>query len=45
MHVATFDASDGAKYNNENCQVARALFESLPSVRVRYWCKKGRYRI
>lgn len=44
IHVATFDAADGADYNRENCQVAQGLFEAQPGVKVRYWCEKGRYR-
>ena len=44
IHVATFDATDGDKYNSENCQIARDLFANQPRVTVRYWCEKGRYR-
>jgi hypothetical protein len=44
IHVATFDAVDGDRYNVENCQTARTLFEGQPGVRVRYWCEKGRFR-
>jgi len=44
IHVATFDAAEGAKYNAENCEIARDLFESQPGVTVRYWCEKGRYQ-
>ena len=43
IHVASFDAADGAKYNNENCNVAGELFKNQPGVTVRYWCEKGRY--
>jgi hypothetical protein len=43
IHVATFDASEGAKYNAENCEIARRLFEEQPRVSVRYWCEKGRF--
>lgn len=44
IHVATFDATGGDRYNNENCQIARTLFEGQPGVVVRYWCEKGRYQ-
>jgi hypothetical protein len=44
IHVALFDSKDGDEYNNENCSVARELFQKQPGVKVRYWCEKGRYR-
>jgi len=44
VHVATFDAREDEKYNNENCQVARELFAGQSGVTVSYWCEKGRYR-
>lgn len=44
IHVATFDASDGHDYNNENCRLASDLFRTQPGVTVRYWCEKGRYK-
>jgi hypothetical protein len=46
IHVATFDADDnaGGTYNQENCGVARALFQSQEGVTVNYWCEKGRYK-
>lgn len=43
-HVATFDASDGEKYNQENGELARVLFQQQPAVRTRFWCEKGRFR-
>jgi hypothetical protein len=43
IHVATFDAADGADYNRENCEAARSLFVSQPGVVVRYWCERGRF--
>ncbi len=43
-HVASFDARESERYNRDNCEVARQLFQSQPGVRVRYWCEKGRYR-
>ena len=44
VHVATFDAADGERYNQSNCDIARALFQDQPGVTVRYSCEKGRYR-
>jgi hypothetical protein len=58
IHVATFDADGGAKYNLANCEFARDLFTSnqphfrdyrsntvaLGTMRVKYWCEKGRFR-
>lgn len=44
VHVATFDASDGADYNRENCEQARALFQAQPNIQTRFWCEKGTYK-
>jgi hypothetical protein len=44
IHVATFDAQDGEKYNRENCQIAADLFLAQPGVIVKYWCEKGLFR-
>lgn len=44
IHVATFDASEGADYNRDNCEIARALFGGQPAVTAKYWCEKGVYR-
>ena len=44
IHVASFDAADGAEYNAENCSIAQDLFASQPGVKVRYWCEKGRFK-
>jgi hypothetical protein len=44
IHVASFDASDGEKYNRENCELATQLYKAQPGVTVRYFCEKGRYR-
>lgn len=43
IHVATFDSNDGEKYNKENCELARSLFQAQPGVTVKFWCEKGRY--
>lgn len=44
VHVATFDADDGESYNQENCMIAAELFKQQPSVKVRYWCERGRFK-
>ena len=44
LHVATFDAADGAPYNNENCLSARDLFQQEPAVKTTFWCEKGKFR-
>lgn len=44
MHVASFDADEDGKYNDENCQQAQQLFQAQAGVSVRFWCEKGRYR-
>ncbi len=41
VHVATFDADEKPSFNQENCETARALFQSQPDVKVRYWCEQG----
>jgi hypothetical protein len=43
VHIATFDAAYGERYNRENCERARFLFVSQPGVIVRYWCERGRF--
>lgn len=44
LHMATFDAADGAEYNRGNCLIAARLFQQQPGVIVRYWCEVGHYR-
>lgn len=47
IHIATFDADQGDSsedYNRENCWIAANLFQSQPSVTIRYWCERGIYR-
>jgi hypothetical protein len=43
LHIATFNAADGAAYNNENCLSARDLFQQQSGVKTNFWCEKGRY--
>lgn len=44
VHVATFNAKDGAEYNHDTCEQARELFQVQPSTTSRYWCEKGGFR-
>ncbi len=44
VHIATFDAADGADYNRENWMLARDLFLAQAGVRTNFWCEPGRYR-
>lgn len=44
IHVASFDASDGKDYNQENCRIAADLFKAQPGVTVRYWCEMGKFK-
>ena len=41
IHVATFDAADGATYNRDNCEIAKNLFQNQQGVNVTYWCERG----
>lgn len=41
IHVATFDAADGATYNRDNCEIAKNLFQNQQGVTVTYWCERG----
>ena len=43
VHIATFDSTDGAKYNQENCQIAQELFQKQVGVITKFWCEKGRF--
>ena len=44
IHVGTFDAVDGEKYNSGNCDLAATLFASQAGVIVRFWCERGPYK-
>ncbi len=44
LHVATFDAKDGEKYNQENCEIARELFQKQDGVITKFWCEKGKFK-
>lgn len=41
-YIGVFDAPDGDKYNRENCEVARSLFQDQPGVLTHFWCQPGR---
>ncbi len=40
VYIASFDAKESEKYNRENCEIARDLFQAQPFVRVKYWCNQ-----
>lgn len=42
VHVATFDSTEGAAFNQQNCSEVAILIRSQPGVTVRYWCEPGR---
>lgn len=44
VHVATFEAADGEKYNQENCALASDLFGAQPGVTSGFWCEKGKFK-
>jgi hypothetical protein len=44
IHIATFDVNEQDEYNKGNCEIARALFQQQPGVKVKYWCEKGYYK-
>lgn len=44
LHFATFDASDGEAYNQENCNLTKDLIDKVNNNVTRFWCEKGIYR-
>jgi len=50
IHIATFDSSvksyGGTQedYNQNNCDIARDLFQNQPGVLSRFWCEKGKFK-
>ncbi len=44
IHVATFDAKEGEKYNQENCDIAKDLFQKQDGVLTKFWCEKGVFK-
>jgi hypothetical protein len=52
IHVATFDADHGSKYNLANCEFVRDFFNAnqphyrgmiYEDIKVKYWCGNGQY--
>lgn len=41
IHVASFNAKEGEKYNQENCDIAKDLFQKQEGVVTKFWCEKG----
>ena len=41
VHIATFDAAQGERYNREHCLIVRDLLQGPPGGRIRYWCEPG----
>jgi len=41
VHIATFDAKQGAAYNSQNCEIAKMLFTRQNSDTSEYWCEQG----
>lgn len=41
IHIATFDAIEGATYNRDNCEISKTLFQGQSGVTVTYWCERG----
>ena len=41
IHVASFNAKEGEKYNQENCDIAKDLFQKQEGVLTKFWCEKG----
>ena len=44
IHVATFNAKSGYKYNWDNCIIAARLFQSQPGIGTYFWCEPGRFK-
>lgn len=44
IHVATFNSADSDPYNEENCNLAKTLFQSQPKILTTFWCEKGTYQ-
>jgi hypothetical protein len=44
IHIATFNASEDEKYNQENCDIAKGLFQKQDGVLTKFWCEKGKFK-
>jgi hypothetical protein len=45
IHVATFNAKEDEKYNQENCEIAKNLFQKQKGILTKFWCEKGEFKI
>ena len=44
IHVASINAKEDEKYNQENCDIAKDLFQKQDGVKTKFWCEKGVFR-
>ena len=44
IHIASFNAKEGEKYNQENCDIAKDLFQKQEGVLTKFWCEKGAFK-
>ena len=44
IHVASFNTKEGEKYNQENCDIAKDLFQRQENVMTKFWCEKGVFK-
>ncbi len=44
IHVASFNTKEGEKYNQENCDIAKDLFQKQDGVKTKFWCEKGVFK-
>ena len=44
IHVASFNAKEDEKYNQENCDIAKDLFQKQDGVKTKFWCEKGVFK-
>jgi hypothetical protein len=44
IHVASFNAKEDEKYNQENCDIAKELFQKQDGVKTKFWCEKGVFK-
>ncbi len=44
IHVASFNAKEDEKYNQENCDIAKDLFQKQDGIKTKFWCEKGVFR-
>ena len=44
IHVASFDAADGAEWNRKNCETVASLYKPVEVARVSHWCEPGWFK-